>query len=135
MEKTKNYLIEKLPLLREMVLYGIFGLFSASMDTLSFASLSGLLSVYVSNFISINIGITISFLLNTFLNFRKTTFIKKRVIKFFMVGYMGLLISMAIMWAGLNILPGSKLLVKIVSVVIVAVIQYILNKFITYGRD
>lgn len=135
MEEMKDYLKKKLPLLREMFLYGIFGLFSASMDTISFAFMSDFINVYVSNFISINIGILISFILNTFLNFRKTTLIRKRFVKFFIVGYIGLLISMAIVWGGLNVIPAHKILVKIVSVIIVALIQYVLNKFFTYGKD
>ena len=45
-------------LFKEMILYGIFGLFSASMDTLSFMMLSKIgLSLLAANFISVNIGI------------------------------------------------------------------------------
>ena len=69
-------------LIREMFLYGIFGLFSASMDTLSFFLLSKTsIPLLLSNFISVNIGITISFFLNTYLNFKKKDEVGKCDIK------------------------------------------------------
>ena len=122
-------------LIREMFLYGIFGLFSASMDTLSFFLLSKTsIPLLLSNFISVNIGITISFFLNTYLNFKKKDEVGKRAIKFFGVGYIGLILSMLIMWVGVDVLNQKQMLVKIGSVVFVAAVQYLLNKFVTYKK-
>ena len=122
-------------LFKEMILYGIFGLFSASMDTLSFMLLSKIgLSLLAANFISVNIGIAISFLLNTFLNFKKSTKLGQRALKFFGVGYMGLALSTFIMWYGVTIMHQKQIIIKIISVVIVAAVQYILNKFITFRK-
>ena len=113
-------------LIREMFLYGIFGLFSASMDTLSFFLLSKTsIPLLLSNFISVNIGITISFFLNTYLNFKKKDEVGKRAIKFFSVGYIGLILSMLIMWVGVDVLNQKQMLVKIGSVVFVAAVQYL----------
>lgn len=122
-------------LFKEMILYGIFGLFSASMDTLSFMLLSKIgLSLLAANFISVNIGIAISFLLNTFLNFKKSSKLGQRALKFFGVGYMGLALSTFIMWYGVTIMHQKQIIIKIISVVIVAAVQYILNKFITFRK-
>lgn len=120
-------------LLREMMLYGVIGLFSASMDTLSFYLLRKAgIPLLVSNFLGVNIGIGISFFLNTYLNFKKTTELKRRAIKFFSVGYCGLVLSFIIMEVGVQQMKMQELLVKVISVVIVAAVQYLLNKFITF---
>lgn len=125
-----------LKLLREMFLYGVIGIFSASMDTLSYYLLNSKIGLYnlIANFIAVNIGICISFFLNTYLNFRKTDELRKRALKFFFVGYLGLGISTAIMWLGVDVLCFEQILVKVGSVFVVAAIQYLLNKFITFGK-
>ncbi len=121
------------PLIREMFLYGVFGLTSAGIDTLSFWGFSYLaMSVLTANFISVNIGITVSFFLNTFINFRKSTELGKRAVKFFGVGYIGLALSTVIMFIGVNVMEQNKMLVKIISVFVAAAVQYVLNKFVTY---
>lgn len=120
-------------LIRELFLYGVFGLFSASMDTLSFYYFQKTsLPLLVSNFASVNIGICISFLLNTFINFKKVDNVSKRAIRFWTIGYIGLLLSTLFMWIGISVIDGNKMGVKICSVVVVAMVQYFLNKSITY---
>lgn len=119
--------------MREIALYGIFGMTSAGIDTLSFCILSkSVLPVLAANFISVNIGITVSFFLNTFFNFRKNTNLGKRAVTFFTIGYIGLALSTLIMHVGVNGLAQSKLVIKIISVFFVAVVQYLLNKLITF---
>ena len=120
-------------LLRELFLYGVIGLFSASMDTLSFYLLrKARLPLLTANFLSVNVGISLSFFLNTFVNFRKTTELRKRAVRFFSIGYGGLVLSFIIMQVGVRQMRIHELVVKIVSVVIVAVFQYLFNKFITF---
>ena len=120
-------------LIREMVLYGIIGVISSSTDALTFYIFIKLsIPMLLSNFISTNIGITISFLLNSFINFKKTDKLLKRAISFYMVGYFGLLLSTVILYIFVEKLGFNEMLVKIVSIVLVAIIQYILNKFLTY---
>lgn len=120
-------------LFREMFLYGMIGAFSASMDTISFILFEKAgLSLLAANFISVNIGIGLSFFLNTYLNFKKADRISKRAVSFFSVGYAGLLLSMGIMWTGVHVAGMDKLTVKILSVIIAAAVQYVLNKFVTF---
>jgi putative flippase GtrA len=124
------------PLLREMFLYGVIGIISAASDSGLYYLLTRhvLLQVLVANFISVNVGITISFLLNTYINFKKTNKIGKRAISFYTVGYAGLLLSTLLLIVGVNYLKINDFAVKIVSIFIVAVFQYVLNKIITYGK-
>jgi len=120
-------------LIRQIFLYALIGGLSASADSIMFVILRHVnIYIYFANFLSINIGITLSFLLNTFFNFKKTDRLKKRALSFYSIGYCGLLISMFILWLGTDILKVNEILVKLSSVVIVAMIQFVLNKFITY---
>ena len=123
------------PIIRQVFLYGIIGLFSSGIDSVCFIGLNyGNLNKYLANFISINVGILISFLLNTFINFKMTNKIGKRAISFFSIGYMGMLLSMLILYIGCDILNFSTVIIKIISVFIVAAFQFILNKLITYKK-
>jgi UDP-galactopyranose mutase len=127
----------KLParLYKEVILYGIIGLCSATLDSVVFLFLRQAgINLYLSNFISINLGIVCSFLLNTYINFKVKDKLKWRAVKFFAVGYGGLLLSMLIMHIGVGILNGMELIVKIASVVIVAAIQFTVNKLFTFKK-
>ncbi|MDR2148306.1 MAG: GtrA family protein [Tannerella sp.] len=118
-----------------MILYGIIGSISAGLDSLIFYLLRGLhWNLYVVNFISINTGITCSFFLNAYFNFRITDRISVRAIKFFIIGYCGLSLSMLIIFFGVEIMNYHDMTIKIISIFIVAAFQFILNKYITFRR-
>jgi len=134
--KRKTIFNVSVSLLKEIVLYGVIGLCCASFDSLLFFLLRKIaVNLYVANFISINAGIISSFLLNTFFNFRVKDKLKIRGIKFFAVGYAGLALSMFIMHIGVSVLDAREIIVKIVSVFIVAAIQFTLNKLFTFRKD
>lgn len=124
---------KKRKLLKELFLYGVIGGSTALLDVLIFKLLLIVgLPVLLSNFISVNIAIASSFLLNAKYNFKKTNSLRKRALKFFTVGYLGLIISLLVLWIGVDLLGLEELSVKIVSVIIIAAIQYVLNKFLTF---
>lgn len=131
----KRFLKKNETLFRQMFLYGIIGGISALTDSTVFYFLHDNMGVYTSNFISINVGITLSFFMNTFLNFKTLDNLLKRAVIFFAVGYTGLLISMFIMYLGVEILQIDEMPVKLSSVFIVAAIQFLLNKLITFRRS
>ena len=121
------------PLLKEMFLYGIIGLTSSGIDTLLFHLLTSKVGIYslYANIFSVIVGICISFTLNLFFNFKTKDHITRRFASFFMVGMFGLLLSEGILALGEH-QSWNMLLTKIASVVIVAIIQYVLNKFISF---
>ncbi len=131
----RRLFLENQVLLKQMVMYGVIGGISALTDSIVFYFLHFDFGVYVSNFISINVGITISFLMNTYLNFKTTDSLLKRAISFFSVGYTGLLLSMLILFIGVEILMISGMSVKLFSIIIVAALQFLLNKTITFKRS
>ena len=131
----KNLFTKYKDLIREMFLYGIIGLTSAGIDTLVFHTLTNKAGMYslFANIISVPVGICISFTLNLFFNFKTKDHILKRFISFFAVGMFGLLLSEAILAFGEH-QSWNILITKIASVVIVAIVQYILNKFISFRK-
>ena len=50
--------------------------------------------------------------------------------KFYGVGYIGLLLSTLIMWGGVEKMNIQQMYVKIFSVILVAAVQYLANKFL-----
>ncbi len=124
------------PLLKEMILYGIIGATSAGVDTLLFHLLTSKLSVYslYANIVSVIVGICISFTLNLFFNFKTKDHIGRRFLSFFLVGMFGLLLSEGILALGEHF-SWNILWTKIASVIIVAAVQYVLNKFISFRKS
>lgn len=119
---------------RNLILYGIIGCFTASLDFAVFTLLSKYVGIYyiVANCISVLVGITTSFILNRSINFKVKDKTGQRFVVFLAVGLFGLLLSNLILYIGIDSLHLDKLLVKLMSIIFVVLIQYILNKFITF---
>jgi putative flippase GtrA len=119
---------------KEIILYGLIGGISAGMDTLLFWLLSKAINPFVANCISVTMGITISFLLNTFLNFKVRDRLFVRAVSFYAVGFTGLALSSLLLYLGIEVLHVDGLFVKIILVFIVAAVQFILNKLVTFRK-
>jgi len=131
----KELLHSKGPLLRELFLYGIIGGSTAALDVILFQVFLNIgIPLFLANFISVNIAIGLSFILNAKFNFKKTDDIGKRAVKFFSIGYLGLVLQLGILWLGVNLLEFQEIYVKIAAVIIGAIVQYILNKFLTFKK-
>ncbi len=136
MKKKLMGLLKKYPIIKEILLYGIIGATSAALDAISFTLLRNVnLNFYLANFISINLGITLSFFLNTYFNFKKKDKVVKRAARFYFVGYIGLVLSMVIMHVFVKMMGFDETIVKLLSIVFVAVTQFILNKIFTFGKS
>lgn len=127
--KIKNDLI------KQMVLYAIIGATSASLDFLIFYLLGTILNIneYISNVISIHTGIALSFTLNSRLNFKKTDKLALRAITFYLTGLFGLMLSSGLLVLG-NALQISANLAKLASIFLVAAVQFVINKFVTFRK-
>lgn len=87
-----------------------------------------------ANFISVNLGITISFLLNSFFNFRKTGRMAIRAVSFYGICYLGLMISMTLLWAGTSLAGLPDIPVKACAMLAAGTMQFLFNKFVTFGK-
>lgn len=130
--KTKlNVLFYKF---RELILYGIIGGFSASVDFIIYYILTTTINFHylISNFISIIAGITISFFLNREFNFKTKNKLIKRLLIFLTFGFLGLIISSLLLYCFIEFFNLSKIMSKILSIVLVVILQFLLNKHITF---
>ena len=129
-------LLKNSSIIKQIILYGFIGVLSSGLDLLVFKLLTGMgINIYVSNFISINIGIICSFLLNSHFNFKLTDRILNRGLKFFIIGYCGLVLSMVIVCIGENIFYIDELIIKLISIFIVSAFQFVLNKLVTFKGE
>ncbi|WFR56309.1 GtrA family protein [Anaerocolumna sp. AGMB13025] len=123
-------------LIREIILYGIIGIISSGTDATLFTIMVYKLSFpsILSNCISVFVGIIISFILNINFNFKTKDRMLKRFTLFFSIGMVGLGLSTFIITLGER-LQFNIFIVKLGSIIIVALIQYILNKFISFKKN
>ena len=119
---------------RHLILYGIIGSFTASLDFLVFTLLTRVLDInyLVANCISVLVGITTSFYLNRNYNFKVNDKTAQRFSIFLAVGLTGLVMSNCILWVGIDKMHFNESLTKLASIVLVVFFQFLFNKFITF---
>lgn len=121
---------------RNLILYGIIGGISSGLDFLIYYLLINIVGIHylIANTCSILIGITTSFTLNRYYNFKVKDKTKQRFVIFLCVGLFGLLISTMILYICIQQLKLDELLSKLLSIVFVVVMQFIINKNITFKK-
>ena len=131
MKQTIKQLYNKF---RHLILYGIIGGLCATLDFGIYTLLChfDVLSYLWANVISIHCGIICSFLLNRTFNFKVKDKTPQRFLSFYVVGLIGLGISELMLYVMVTIGGWNELLCKLISVVVVALIQFVLNKYITF---
>ena len=119
---------------RNLILYGVIGCFTSTLDFVVFTVLSRYVGLYylLANCISVLVGITTSFFLNRTYNFKVKDKAMRRFSVFLTVGLCGLMLSNAILWIGIDKMAGDSSLVKLLSIVLVVFFQFLLNKYVTF---
>ena len=122
---------------RNLILYGIIGGFCAGLD---FGIYSGLcywdiMPYLLANIISIHVGIFTSFVLNRSINFKVKDKVKTRFLSFYVVGLVGLGISTLMLWLMVDMAHWNEIVCKLVTIVVVALVQFLLNKHITFKSN
>lgn len=121
---------------RNLILYGIIGAFSAGVDFLFYTLLTHTgMNYLLANVLSVGVGIITSFILNRHYNFRVKDKVIRRFMIFLLVGVIGLLLSSLILYLLINVGEQDVLISKLVSIVVVALVQFVLNKYITFGKS
>lgn len=120
---------------RNLILYGIIGGLSSGLDALVFWLLtrSPDANKFAVNLLSVHCGIFLSFFLNSRYNFKKTDDFWGRFIPFYLTGLFGLALSEGILWTGGKLGAGT-MITKLVSIVIVALVQFFINRAVAF-RD
>ena len=120
----------------QLIKYGIIGCFCAVLDFAVYTCLvkfTGLSYVY-ANVISVHCGIFTSFFLNRQFTFKVKDKTLLRFISFYLVGIVGLLISSGLLILFVEKMHLNELLSKAITVVFVALIQFLLNKYISFNH-
>lgn len=118
--------------------YSLIGVTGVTLDITIFYLLYQKLGMYyqVANIISVSCGITNNFLLNSFLNFKMKDKLFKRFIQFYSVGLFGLGISAGLLFLFVEQLHIIEIVAKLMTIAVVTIIQFNLNKRITFkGYD
>lgn len=116
------------------IVYSIIGVSGVALDMALFVLLSGPVGLnhQVANIISTSVGITNNFLWNTFTNFKTTDRLLRRYVSFYLVGMVGLALTAVILYLLVDLMAFDKNLVKAASIVLVVIVQYSLNKRVSF---
>ena len=117
---------------QDLLLYAIIGGFCAGLDFGVYSVLCFIMPYLWANVISTHFGIFCSFLLNRQYNFKVKDKTIKRFFSFYTVGLLGLGISSLLLYILVDIAHFNELICKLLTIVVVAIIQFLLNKFITF---
>ena len=132
----KELLNKYKPLIKQLISYGIIGGISSVLDFCVYVILTHIgINELIANLISVNIGIACSFIFNSIITFKMTDKKLKRGIKFFFFVYCGLGLSTLILFIGTKVFYINEIVVKLISIFIVALFQFILNKLITFRGE
>jgi putative flippase GtrA len=121
---------------REFLLYAVIGVTGVALDLLAFLLLFNVvgLTEFVATFLSTTLGIANNFLLNVRYNFRTRDHLLRRFLRFYVVGAAGILLTFALFALLSGVAGWDPNLVKVVSLPVVLVFQFALNKKWTFQR-
>lgn len=126
-------MIKILQKFRSLILYGLIGTFSSTIDFFIYTMLIQVGFHYVfSNCISVLCGISTSFTLNRNYNFKVRDKTKQRFALFLTIGLCGMLLSNVILWICIEIFHFHTILSKLMSIALVVFFQFLLNKHFTF---
>ena len=121
---------------RHLILYGLIGSLSSGLDFLVYTLLVSVLSTnyILANCISVVVGIVTSFTLNRSYNFKVTNKTAQRFSIFILVGLSGMLLSNLILYCCVDLMHINKVTSKLLSIVPVVLLQFLINKYITFKK-
>ena len=128
--------VKNLFLNKQFVLYCVIGASGTLLDFGIFSLLvrTGLLNYQGANAISYASGTLLSFVLNARFNFRVTDKILQRLVCFFCVAFVGWLMSAGLLNLFIGHYHFNPYASKLVTLGFVVVLQYTLNRFISFRK-
>lgn len=121
---------------RELVVYCIIGCTGAGLDFVIYIAFTSLLGIHyqLANFLSVTFGIVNNFFLNAYFNFKTRDRMLVRFVSFYSVGMFGWALSAGCLWLFIECLGVNAILAKLGTIVLVTIVQFCLNKFITFRK-
>jgi len=122
---------------KQLITYGIIGCSCVGLDFLVYSFLIKTIKMpyLYANVISVHCGIFASFFLNRHFTFKVKNKVLLRFIFFYIVGFIGFVISSGLLFFLVEKIELNELVSKAFSVIVVALIQFILNKYISFRNE
>lgn len=117
--------------------YCVIGLSGVTIDLVVFVLLYRFLDVQrdLANFISVSCGILNNFVLNVRYNFRVRDRLLARFLSFYAVGAIGIGLTSLMFWLLVDHLGFDTLVTKVLSLFVVVVTQYSLNRAVSFRQS
>lgn len=121
---------------RELVIYCMIGCTGATLDFVVYALLTSCLGMHyqIANFIGVTFGIVNNFIWNYYFNFKVRDHFFLRLASFYGVGMVGCALSAVCLWMFIEQMALNTLIAKLGTIFFVTIVQFCLNKFITFKR-
>ena len=143
--------------LRQLVKYGIVGFIGLAIDmgvyyllinkldvhypfSHAISSILGgkmsvpMLDILISNIISSTLAVINNFILNSYFTFKVTNNKIKRFFSFASIAVLGMIISSMLLTLFIGVLGWNDMVAKGISVLIVAAVQFFINKIVTFKQ-
>ncbi len=125
--------VSKASNMKHFISYSLIGVVGATLDFVLFLLLLRIGIYYqFANFFSTCAGIFNNFFLNSYFNFKKTDKLLLRLASFFSVGLLGLAVTTLLLAFFVGVLDLNAGFVKFFSIGVITVVQFTLNKHITF---
>lgn len=88
----------------------------------------------IANFVSSTLAVIHNFFLNSYFTFKVTDNKLKRFISFYLVALVGMGVSSLLLTLMISVMTMDAMIAKVITIFIVAVVQYFVNKKVTFGQ-
>ncbi|MEG0872446.1 MAG: GtrA family protein [Clostridia bacterium] len=126
---------------KELILYIVFGVLTTVVNYISYVVFTRVFDVKIfsSNIIAWIVSVIFAYITNKLFVFESKSFkvdiILKEITKFILARVFSLFLDMLILYLLVNLANMSDLIVKIISNIIVIILNYVLSKFIIFKKD
>ncbi|MCH3904903.1 MAG: GtrA family protein [Lactobacillus sp.] len=120
---------------RQLVVYVLIGGLGLIVDFGIFTLLVHFnMNVELANFISSSCGLINNFFWNSYFNFKVHDHLLRRFVEYYLVGQITTVFTTACLFVFVNMLHFDKIIVKVISTFVATMIQFIINKVITFKK-
>jgi putative flippase GtrA len=131
-QSLKNALVQR----RQFVLYCLIGASGVTLDFLTYSALlkTAAVNYQVANAAGYSCGTVLSFLLNARFNFKTRDWLALRFLSFCTIAFLGWAASAGTLWLLVARFDLNKYLAKLLTIVVVVLLQYNLNRLISFRK-
>lgn len=119
---------------RQMILYTVIGLLTSVLDLVVYAMFVYVIGLHyiVANIVGVLASVPIGFFLNRNVNFMTLDKTLIRFLSFLVVGVSGALVTSIMLYVCIDVYHFGKISSKLFSIISVSLLQFILNKCVTF---